>query len=200
MAAVNATLESQYALLKDEDARRIFLLAGQFAEEEIIPRARLGLLGGIGLPKSKLDQPLTRACALLFELCLAERFESRGNALHLHPLVRDFSLRLVPAEQQASFRCAAAQRLGQALFVFSRLDAEVRARGVEQVIDDLLIALSWSSKNGDQYESIKLLAGSLRQSAHVIAEDTNQLAGQLLGRLHTSGVPAIQALLAQLKS
>jgi hypothetical protein len=41
-AAIKATLEDQWKMLEDENARQLFLLAGQFPEAAIIPKARPG--------------------------------------------------------------------------------------------------------------------------------------------------------------
>jgi WD40 repeat protein len=51
----------------------------------------------------------------------------------------------------------------------------------------------------EKASTLKLIQGALRLSAHVLAKDKTQLAGQLLGRLLSFEVPAIQAMLMQAK-
>src|ERR687886_1053720 len=49
----------------------------------------------------------------------------------------------------------------------------------------------------DKADTLKLIQGALRLSAHILAKDKTQLAGQLLGRLLSFEVPEIQAMLQQ---
>jgi WD40 repeat protein len=49
--------------------------------------------------------------------------------------------------------------------------------------------------NSEKVKTLKLIQGALRLSAHILAEDNTQLAGQLLGRLKSFEVPEIQAML-----
>jgi hypothetical protein len=53
--------------------------------------------------------------------------------------------------------------------------------------------------NPEKVKSLKLIQGALRLSAHVLAEDKTQLAGQLLGRLMSYKALEIQAMLKQAK-
>ncbi len=52
---------------------------------------------------------------------------------------------------------------------------------------------------GDRAETLKLIQGAIRLSAHVLDKNETQLAGHLLGRLMSFKAPEIQALLAQSK-
>jgi len=183
VAAVGATLRSQWEMLPDEDARRLFKVAGQFPEAAIVPKARLGLLAGIRPGESKVDRPLARAFNWLHCLSLAESLESDGGAARLHPLVREFSLQLVPEEERAAFRRAAARSLKEAHFDYAKLESDIRSRGIRQVLDDFKVALDWWGKDGDEKRDLELLEGALRLSAHVLAVAPDQLPAQLLGRL-----------------
>lgn len=51
----------------------------------------------------------------------------------------------------------------------------------------------------DKADTLTLIQGALRLSAHILAKDKTQLAGQLLGRLLSFEVPEIQAMLQQAK-
>ena len=200
VAAVTATLEDHLNMLKDEDARYLFLLAGQFPEAAIIPKARLGLLAGIRPGPSKIDRPLVKAFHLLHELCLVEQLESDASDARLHPLVREFSFQLVPQGERSSFRKSAAIHLKDAYCEYPRLEAELQTRGVHQVIEDLQIGSDWSGEKGNQKEEIELIHGTLRLSSHVLSHDQGQLAEQLLGRLMEEESPAIKSLLSQAKA
>ena len=52
---------------------------------------------------------------------------------------------------------------------------------------------------GEKAETLRLIQGALRLSAHVLDKDETQLAGQLLGRLMSFEVPEIRAMLEQAK-
>jgi WD40 repeat protein len=51
--------------------------------------------------------------------------------------------------------------------------------------------------SGEKAETLKLIQGAIRLSAHVVDKDKTQLAGQLLGRLMSFEVPEIQTMLEQ---
>ena len=51
----------------------------------------------------------------------------------------------------------------------------------------------------EQRQTLKLIQGAIRKSAHVLDKDKTQLAGQLLGRLLDFKMPQIQAMLEQAK-
>jgi hypothetical protein len=198
VAAVGATLRSQWEMLPDEDARRLFKVAGQFPEAAIVPKARLGLLAGIRPGESKVDRPLARAFNWLHCLSLAESLESDGGAARLHPLVREFSLQLVPEGERTAFRRTAARSLKEAHFDYAKLESDIRSRGIPQVLDDLKVALDWWGKDGEEKRDLELLEGALRLSAHVLAVAPDQLPAQLLGRLLDQKSPRIAFFLEQL--
>ena len=184
-------------MLKDEDARRLFCLAGQLPEAAFIPKARLGLLAGIAPGRSKIDQPLARAFNHLHELYLVERLEDNKRAARLHPLVHEFSNQLVPGAEQAGFRAAAAEKLTEVLFDYLRLEAEMQSQGVEAVIGDLDTGIEWWGQDEERLYELKILHGALRLSAHVLTRNPQQLAGQLSGRVSGYSNPHIQMLLKQ---
>ncbi|MEM1394016.1 MAG: WD40 repeat domain-containing protein, partial [Cyanobacteria bacterium P01_H01_bin.150] len=77
--------------------------------------------------------------------------------------------------------------------------------GVQALIEDYDLIDNSEVLNSPEYNSekikiLKLIQGTLRLSSHVIAEDKNQLPGQLLGRLLSFQKPEIQQLLEQAKN
>ena len=51
----------------------------------------------------------------------------------------------------------------------------------------------------EETETLQLIQGAIRKSAHVLDKDKTQLAGQLLGRLLDFEMPEIQGMLEQAK-
>jgi TIR domain/NB-ARC domain len=103
VAAVGLTLKQQWAVLASDDARRIFELAGVFPEATIIPKDTLGIFAGISIEQNDLVFPLEKAILTLHELNLMEVLE-QGHSVRLHPLVRDFAVRLISVEEQQTLR------------------------------------------------------------------------------------------------
>jgi NACHT domain- and WD repeat-containing protein len=81
-------------------------------------------------------------------------------------------------------------------FVF--VQAKVSGLGVRPLIEDYDLATSCAAEiSAEQAKSLKLIRGALQLSAHILARDKNQVAGQLLGRLMAQERPEIQALIEQ---
>jgi hypothetical protein len=77
--------------------------------------------------------------------------------------------------------------------------------GVQVLIDDYDLIedselLNHPEYNSEKVKALKLIQGALRLSAHILAEDKTQLAGQLWGRLLSFKMPEIQALLVPSKA
>ncbi|KAB8331285.1 hypothetical protein SD80_026020, partial [Scytonema tolypothrichoides VB-61278] len=94
----------------------------------------------------------------------------------------------------------------QTLTDFDYLKAKIKRPefGVQALITDYDLideskVATHSDDNSHEVGTLKLIQGALRLSAHTLAEDHTQLAGQLLGRLLSFPQPGIQALLAQAK-
>ena len=85
----------------------------------------------------------------------------------------------------------AGERLKALLLDFNWLQAKLVAADVNALIGDYTLA-------GNDHD-LRLVQGALRLSAHVLARDKNQLAGQLLGQLLSFDEPAIKAMLAQVQ-
>uniref|UniRef100_A0ACD5GUC0 WD40 repeat domain-containing protein n=1 Tax=Desertifilum tharense IPPAS B-1220 TaxID=1781255 RepID=A0ACD5GUC0_9CYAN len=89
------------------------------------------------------------------------------------------------------------KRLRAWLTDFGFLEQKLAVAGITALIEDYDLALPLLSA-GEQ-RTLKLIQGALRLSAHVLAEDNSQLAGQLWGRLLSFSEPEISALLEQTK-
>src|SRR4028118_1728592 len=83
---------------------------------------------------------------------------------------------------------------------FGFIEAKLKLLGVQPLIEDYDLG-----RNADvllsqeQTETLKLIQGAIRKSAHVLEKDKTELAGQLLGRLLDFEMTQIQAMLAQAK-
>jgi WD40 repeat protein len=99
-----------------------------------------------------------------------------------------YGLRHLPTHLHKAEQVAALQGL---LFDFDWLQAKLEATDVTAMLADFELV------PGDQ--DLHLMQGALKLSAHVLAQDKAQLAGQLLGRLMTPGSPEVQAVLEQAK-
>ncbi|MDT9231247.1 WD40 repeat domain-containing protein, partial [Limnospira sp. PMC 1242.20] len=96
------------------------------------------------------------------------------------------------------WRASKTARLHQLLTDFDFMQAKLAECGVQALIEDYDLAMSSDVLlNPEQTETLQLIAGTLRLSAHVLASDTTKLAEQLLGRLLSFENPEIVALLEQ---
>jgi WD40 repeat protein len=96
------------------------------------------------------------------------------------------------------------ERLHSLLTNFDFIDAKISALAPQLLIADYDLALKselLASDGGLQRKAgcLKLIQDALRLSAHILAQDKTQLAGQLLGRLLSFEVPEIQGILEQAK-
>jgi hypothetical protein len=86
---------------------------------------------------------------------------------------------------------------------FDFIEAKVSALGVQALLEDYDLGIAFDPYQGgnleEKAETLKLIQGAIRLSAHVVDKDETQLAEQLLGRLMSFNAPEIQALLAQSK-
>jgi len=168
--AVEVTLNSQWAMLKDERARGLFQLAGFFPEAAIISKGRLGLLAGIEPGKTRTDRPLDEAFLLLRDLTLVEEMED-GSSIRLHPLVHDFARRLTPEAERAAFKSEAATHLRIAYEDASRLESEYAARGIDEVIRDNQVGIEWIGQGSPGLHDMELLLRLLERERHNLRPD-----------------------------
>ncbi len=123
--AVAATINEQWASLRDESARLLLRVASLFPESTAVPIARLGLLAGLGdLARPGRRSPLRRAAQRLDDACLVERLE--GDQVRLHPLIREFACRQTSPDQVDQFLRECLARAATATGAFSDARGAVR--------------------------------------------------------------------------
>src|SRR4028119_1840144 len=83
---------------------------------------------------------------------------------------------------------------------FGFIEAKLKLLGVQPLIEDYDLGRNAEILLSEgQTETLKLIQGAIRKSAHVLERDKTQLAGQLLGRLLDFEMPQIQGMLEQAK-
>jgi len=95
-----------------------------------------------------------------------------------------------------------AKRLQSLLSNFDFIDAKIYYKefGVQPLITDYDLALQPDIEiSEDIKDNLKLIQDAIRMSANALADDKNQLAGQLMGRLQHFATPGIKTLLTQAK-
>ena len=177
LASVEDTLADQWKSLVDDCARQLFRLMGFFPEAAIVPKVRLGLLGGFEFSDGLVD-PLQDAFNELQDLHLMEELED-GSAARLHPLVWDFAGHLVPASEQSNLKTTAGVTLAQLYMEPARLEQQVSARGIDSIIEDLGIALAWSPELPEEGRYLHRL---LERERHQIVRPGTSLFLQLQHR------------------
>ena len=204
-------IEVSVKALEESDQERYLDLA-VFPQDQPIPEGTLGVLW-------KLDDVDTHDCMARFvtgSLATWATDEAGKLALRLHDLQRDFiykqrekdlpglHLRLVEAWDALSklpdayawrwvaYHLVQAGRkddLRRLLLHFNYLQAKLTATDPNALVADY-------DYLADE-EEFRFIQSAIRLSAHVLAHDTRQLAGQLTGRLLDNQSPGIQALLKQ---
>ncbi|WP_293292749.1 WD40 repeat domain-containing protein [Microcoleus sp. PH2017_13_LAR_U_A] len=115
----------------------------------------------------------------------------------LSPKKRLYALETLPGHLAESVQ---GERLHQLLTDFDFIEAKLDAIGVQGLIEDYDLArVSDVLLSEGQAETLRLIQGAIRKSAHILDEDKKQLAGHLLGRLLDFEMPEIQATLEQAK-
>jgi WD40 repeat protein len=83
---------------------------------------------------------------------------------------------------------------------FGFIEAKLKLLGVQPLIEDYDLArISDVLLSQGQTETLRLIQGGIRKSAHILEKDKTELAGQLLGRLLDFEMTDIQGLLEQAK-
>ena len=83
---------------------------------------------------------------------------------------------------------------------FGFIEAKLELLGVQALIEDFDLATNSDVLlSPEQRQTLKLIQGAIRKSAHVLDKDKTQLAGHLWGRLMDFEMPQIQGLLEQAK-
>ena len=83
---------------------------------------------------------------------------------------------------------------------FGFIEAKLKILGVQPLIEDYDLGRNAEVMlSQQQAQTLKLIQGGIRKSAHVLEKDKTELAGQLLGRLLDFEMTDIQGLLEQAK-
>jgi len=113
------------------------------------------------------------------------------------PKKRLYALETLPGHLAQSVQ---GERLHQLLTDFDFIESKLDELGVQALIEDYDLARIsdlWLLEG--QTETLNLIQGAIRKSAHVLEKDKTQLAGQLWGRLVDFEMPPIQGMLEQAK-
>ncbi|MBD0309891.1 MAG: hypothetical protein ICV80_17835, partial [Microcoleus sp. T1-bin1] len=107
------------------------------------------------------------------------------------PKKRLYTLETMPGHLAQSVQ---GERLHQLLTDFDFIEAKLDALGVQALIEDYDLArISDVLLSEGQTETLRLIQGGIRKSAHILEKDKTQLAGHLWGRLVDFEMPQIQA-------
>ena len=99
----------------------------------------------------------------------------------MSPQKRLYALETLPGHLAQSVQ---GERLHQLLTDFDFIEAKLDALGVQALIEDYDLAIISDVLLSEvQGETLNLIQGAIRKSAHVLERDKTQLAGHLLGRL-----------------
>lgn len=111
-------------------------------------------------------------------------------------LQRSYLKRLAYSQAEAG----KTEKFYKTLTKFDFLDAKVFSLGVQPLISDYDLANNPNlTLSEEQADTLRLIQGALRLSANILADDKNQLAGQLIGRLQHFATPDIKTLLTYAK-
>ena len=115
----------------------------------------------------------------------------------MSPKKRLYALETLPGHLAQSVQ---GERLHQLLTDFDFIEAKLDAVGVQALIEDYDLArVSDVLLSEGQTETLRLIQGAIRKSAHILEKDKTQLAGHLWGRLVDFEMPQIQVLAEQAK-
>lgn len=127
------TFSLSWESIRNDEARRLLLLASCFSEAMPVPLWLLGLAAGLG-EQSDILEPLGRARLHLQELSLLE--ELSGQQVRLHPLVRVFAQNMLkkPDLHGEELLVEARQRLVN-LCTLSWLEQRARRNGYWRLLE-----------------------------------------------------------------
>lgn len=165
-----ATFAYSWNRVEDIRARQLFYLAGFFPEAAPIPLWLLGLAAGLG-ERGDAWGPLREARLTLQDQSLLEPL-SEGQ-VRLHPLLREFAQRLVPAwrDQSQGLRQQAGERLVTELTNLPRLAQRARGEGYWGCLEQMRAAASYAARlSADRDGRLALLARWLDREGHLLGQ------------------------------
>jgi WD40 repeat protein len=160
--AIQTTLEYQWNTVDSEGSRLLLCLTCRMPQASAIPKARLALMSQ---PGTDLDGAL----ALLLDLSLVSEMES-ARRLRVHPLVREFARARLSKERSAALVGDAVSAMSSALRDPARIEREIQERGVDELIDDLEIAL-------DMADGTDCPTGAMKQLKTLLDREQSHLKG-----------------------
>jgi len=203
----------------DKDERARFEELAVFPEDVDVPLETVTTLWG---QTADLDEIETEdLCIRFFDLSLLWSLDLTTRHLRLHDVVRTFlleraeQLSILDAGLVAGYRDRAPQGWtgfdgSDRAYLFRYLPEHLRGAGLSDELRTLLfdfpwllarlraigtVALDGPHRWFEEDAEAKTVGDALRLSAHVLARDSDQLAGQLIGRLLGNDEPSIAALL-----
>lgn len=115
----------------------------------------------------------------------------------MSPEKRQYALETLPSHLAEASQ---SERFYKLLTDFDFIDAKISALGAQSLIEDYDFAFNADELfSGEKAETLRLIQGAIRLSAHILEKDKTQLAGQLLGRLMSFELSDIKLLLEQVK-
>ena len=199
-AAIGTTLRSQWKMLRSQDARLVLRIAAQFPEGTIVPANRIGLLAGLEDRNSEMEVPLARAINMLQQFSLIGTLENL-SAVRVHPLVSEFVRNLASKSARTALLNTGASKLNAAYQNPSRLKNEYEDRGIDQVISDLEIAITWSEGDDALRQRLGILRRLLDRERSNLRPDADQppeLKARIFQQLHQRaammGLPEFAAM------
>jgi WD40 repeat protein/serine/threonine protein kinase len=147
-----ATLKLSWEMVEDASTRSLFKLAGFFPKAAPIPLWLLGLAAGLEESDSIL-KPLGRAWRRLRDLSLLEKLAD--GQVRLHPLVQEFSQKLVREEaaKGQALLLEAGENLAKVFTDVAELDKRVRSFGYWETLGQLRTALQYAGLLNKTLES-----------------------------------------------
>ncbi len=225
--SVMASMHLSVAALPERD-RELYPLLAAVLEDSVIPEAALvGLWGQVGQLNQQQSRHLLTQLAGESLLRLSGESGKRVASLHdlQHLYLRQQAGAMSALHEQWLAAYAAQCPVGWATgpddgYFFQHLAYHLHAAGREGELRRLLVTFAWLqarleatdviglvqdydwlAATAGREDALWLVQGALRLSAHVLARDKSQLAGQLLGRLLALAEEneAIATLLAEVR-
>jgi WD40 repeat protein len=196
-ATLEETLQLSWQQVRDERARRFFLLASFFPEAAPIPLWLAGLAAGLGESAQPFD-PLWEISLSLQELSLLEGLAD--NQIRLHPLVRAFAKLLVkelPHKDKHLVEQARA-RLEADFFHLYHLEQRARREGYWNCLEQVRAASAYAALLGSDSDGhLALLVRWLERESHLLGDQTlwpKGILGLFFQQLFNQGVEENQPL------
>ncbi len=215
--AVSKTVGVSLELLSTPEHQRFAELA-IFPEDTAVPLATVVQLWKAtgALAEVEAEFEAEEMCARLHRLSLLQSFDLATRELRLHDVMRKFlghqlpdpssvhrklvdawgNLHHPPDNYAWRFlpyhldKCDGREQLRRLLLDFDWMQGKLKATDISSLVADY-------NYLGKEDSVTRMVQGALQLSAHILAQDTTQLASQLLGRLVVDDEPAIKTLTQQ---